>query len=70
MQGERLEIEISSVESEGSMYEVELQVFDSDGQEGINIPHSMEADALQEIGPTWAALWAVQSTSPPMRERR
>ena len=39
LQGERLEIEISSVESEGSVYEVELQVFDSDGQEGINIPN-------------------------------
>lgn len=50
LQGERLEIEISSVESEGSVYEVELQVFDSDGQEGINIPNSMESDALKEIG--------------------
>ena len=50
LQGERLEIEISSVESEGSVYEVELQVFDSDGQEGINIPNSLESDALKEIG--------------------
>ena len=50
LQGERLEIEISSVESEGSVYEVELQVYDSDGQEGINIPNSMESDALKEIG--------------------
>lgn len=50
VQGERLEIEISSVECEGSIYEVELQVYDSDGQEGINIPQSMESDALHEIG--------------------
>lgn len=50
VQGERLEIEISSIESEGSIYEVELQVYDSDGQEGINIPQSMESDALHEIG--------------------
>lgn len=50
IQGERLEIEITSVECEGSIYEVELQVFDSDGQEGINIPQSMESDALHEIG--------------------
>lgn len=50
VQGERLEIEITSVECEGSIYEVELQVFDSDGQEGINIPQSMESDALHEIG--------------------
>lgn len=50
VQGERLEIEISSIECDGSIYEVELQVFDSDGQEGINIPQSMESDALYEIG--------------------
>lgn len=50
IQGERLEIEISSVECQGSIYEVELLVYDSDGQEGINIPNSMESDALHEIG--------------------
>lgn len=50
VQGERLEIEISSIECEGSIYDVELQVYDSDGQEGINIPQSMESDALHEIG--------------------
>ena len=50
LQGERLEIEITLVECDGSIYEVELQVYDSDGQEGINIPNSMENDALHEIG--------------------
>ena len=50
LQGERLEIVITSVESQGSVYEVELQVYDSDGQEGISIPNSMEMEALQEIG--------------------
>lgn len=50
LQDERLEIEIASVETGGSIYEVELKVYDSDGQEGINIPNSMESDALNEIG--------------------
>jgi len=50
VQDERLEIEITSIECEGSIYDVELQVYDSDGQEGINIPQSMESDALHEIG--------------------
>ena len=50
VQGERLEIEISSIECDGSIYDVGLQVYDSDGQEGINIPNSMESDALHEIG--------------------
>ena len=43
LQDERLEIEISSVECQGSIYDVELKVYDSDGQEGINIPNSMES---------------------------
>ncbi len=50
LQNERLEIEISSIECQGSIYDVELKVYDSDGQEGINIPNSMETDALHEIG--------------------
>lgn len=50
LQDERLEIEITSVETNGSIYDVELKVYDSDGQEGINIPNSMESDALHEIG--------------------
>ncbi len=50
LQDERLEIEITSVEINGSIYEVELKVYDYDGQEGINIPNSMESDALHEIG--------------------
>jgi len=50
LQDERLEIEITSVETGGSIYEVELKVYDSDGQQGINIPNSMESDALHEIG--------------------
>ena len=50
VQGERLEIEITSIECDGSIYDVDLHVFDSDGQEGINIPQSMESDALHEIG--------------------
>lgn len=50
LQGERLEVEIVSIEANGSVYEVDLQVFDFDGQEGINIPNSMESDAIHEIG--------------------
>lgn len=50
VQGQRLEIEISSIEYQGSIYDVELQVYDFDGQEGINIPGNMESDALHEIG--------------------
>lgn len=50
LQGERLGIEITAIESNGSVFEVELEVYDSDGQKGINIPNSLESDALHEIG--------------------
>lgn len=50
LQGERLEIKIENVEALGYIMGVDLSVYDSDGQEGINIPNSMESDALHEIG--------------------
>lgn len=50
LQGERLEIKVESIEAMGCIMEVDLSVYDSDGQEGINIPNSMESDALHEIG--------------------
>lgn len=50
LQGERLEIKIENVEALGCIMEVDLSVYDSEGQEGINIPNSMESDALHEIG--------------------
>ena len=50
LQGERLEIKIENVEALGCIMGVDLSVYDSDGQEGINIPNSMESDALHEIG--------------------
>ena len=50
LQGERLEIAIDNIEALGCIMEVELAVYDTDGQEGINIPNSLESDALKEIG--------------------
>ncbi len=50
LQGERLEIKIENIEVLGCIMEVDLSVYDTDGQEGINIPNSMESDALHEIG--------------------
>lgn len=47
--GERLGISISSLEYKGLIIPVELTVIDSDGQEGIFIPGSMEIDAVREI---------------------
>ncbi|MBD4334499.1 conjugative transposon protein TraM, partial [Xanthomonas citri pv. citri] len=44
IQGERLGIEILQVEYDGNVIPVELTVLDSDGQAGIFIPGSTEAN--------------------------
>ena len=49
IQGERLDIRILQIEHGGTVVPVELTVLDSDGQTGIFIPGSMEADALREM---------------------
>lgn len=50
LQGERLEIGIISLEHQGNIIPVELEVYDSDGQAGIFVPGSMETDTAKEIG--------------------
>ena len=49
IQGERLGIRIIQVEHDGIIIPVELAVYDNDGQEGIFIPGSMEANAAKEV---------------------
>lgn len=49
IQGERLGIGIIQVEHDGIIIPVELAVYDNDGQEGIFIPGSMEANAAKEV---------------------
>ena len=47
--GERLGISVTSIEYAGSIYNVKLSVYDTDGQEGIFIPGSMELNAAKEV---------------------
>ena len=49
IQGERLNVLISSLEYHGNIIPVELAVYDTDGQAGIFIPGSMERNAAKEI---------------------
>ena len=49
IQGERLNVLISSLEYHGNIIPVELAVYDTDGQAGIFIPCSMERSAAKEI---------------------
>ena len=49
IQGERLNVLITSLEYLGNIIPVELAVYDTDGQAGIFIPGSMERSAAKEI---------------------
>ena len=49
IQGERLGIGITSLEHDGTIIPVELEVYDTDGQPGIFIPNSMEMNAVREV---------------------
>ena len=49
IQGERLDIEITSLEYAGTIIPVEVEVYDTDGQPGIFIPNSMEMNAVREV---------------------
>lgn len=49
IQGERLNVLISSLEYHGNIIPVELAVYDTNGQAGIFIPGSMERSAAKEI---------------------
>ena len=49
IQGERLGIGITSLEYDGTIIPVELEVYDTDGQPGIFIPNSMEMNAVREV---------------------
>ena len=48
VQGERLDVQVSSIEYAGNIIPVELAVFDSDGQKGLSVPSSMEQEAFNE----------------------
>lgn len=48
IQGERVDIEITTLEYAGNIIPVELAVHDADGSKGIYVPSSMEREALNE----------------------
>lgn len=48
VQGERLDITVSSIEYRGNLLPVELAVYDSDGIKGLSVPSSLEQEAAKE----------------------
>lgn len=48
-QGGRLHLKISSIQSQGNIYPVEINVHDNDGQMGLYVPYSSEQNAVNDI---------------------
>ncbi|MCT4234993.1 conjugative transposon protein TraM [Elizabethkingia anophelis] len=48
-QGGRLQLTISSIQYKGSVYPVEINIYDNDGQLGLNVPYSPEQNAVSDI---------------------
>jgi len=48
-QGGKLQLKVSSIEYGGSIYPVEINVYDNDGQPGLNVPYSPEQNAVNDM---------------------
>lgn len=48
-QGGRLQLKVSSIEYGGNIYPVEINVYDNDGQPGLNVPYSPEQNAVNDM---------------------
>ncbi|EJL68427.1 conjugative transposon protein TraM [Chryseobacterium populi] len=48
-QGERLQLKISSIQSQGNIYPVEINVYDTDGHMGLYVPYSAEQNVVSDI---------------------
>lgn len=48
-QGGRLQLKISSIQYQGNVYPVEINVHDNDGQSGLYVPYSPEQTAVSDI---------------------
>lgn len=48
-QAGRLQLKVSSIEYGGSIYPVEINVYDNDGQPGLNVPYSPEQNAVNDM---------------------
>lgn len=55
IQGDRLGVDITSLEYAGTIIPVELEVYDADGQAGIFIPGSIELNAVKEVAANMGA---------------
>lgn len=49
IQSGRLQLKVSSIEVNGTIFPVHIIIYDLDGQQGLNVPYSAEINALTEM---------------------
>jgi conjugative transposon TraM protein len=54
IEGERMTVEVNSIQYEGNIIPVELTVYDMDGRPGIAVPGSDEVNAMREVASSLA----------------
>jgi conjugative transposon TraM protein len=64
MSGNRLSIQATNVQYQGSLLPVSLKAFNLDGGEGLNIPGSVNRDALKQGAATGVSGVALLAMSP------
>lgn len=48
-QGDRLQLQVTSIELDGNIIPVDITIYDLDGQQGLYVPYSPEINALTEM---------------------
>jgi conjugative transposon TraM protein len=67
LNGERLEIEISSIRCDNSLYPVKMEVFDLDGLPGIYIPGAITRDVAKQSADNSLQLMELSSMDPSLK---
>jgi conjugative transposon TraM protein len=67
LQGERLEIDITSIRSGHSLYEVKLEIYDMDGLPGIHIPGAITRDVAKQSADNSLQLMELTTMDPSLK---
>jgi conjugative transposon TraM protein len=67
LNGERLEIEISSIRSVNSIYPVKMEVYDMDGLPGIYIPGAISRDVAKQSADNSLQMMELTSLDPSLK---
>jgi conjugative transposon TraM protein len=67
LNGERLNVEINSIRSGNSLYDVKMEVYDMDGLQGIHIPGAITRDAAKQSADNSLQLMELSTLDPSLK---